>query len=179
MVPQEDGFDAYYLFDNAEACCETWYPAQNCPATSKVLLKGKLTVRDFDPSSFDATQSQEAKQYFENAISEHLKNVMNIGDSVRVTTLSNDGTVEYEIQLYSQSTSDANRDVTNINSALSRDATLEAISVTVQTESGTSPSGIANDLSNISIESNTQVSVTGIDTIVDGRAVNPEVGWLR
>lgn len=174
MVSNFVSFDYHRKLTSKRFCLLHRYPNQDCPFTSKVLLKGELAVNDFDPSSFNATQSQEAKQYFQDAITEHLKNVWNIGDSIRVTSLRDNGNVEYEIQLYSNSISDANTDVDNINSALSRDATLEAISVTVQTESQTSPSGIANDLSNISIESNTQISTTGIDTIVDGRAVNPE-----
>jgi hypothetical protein len=89
--------------------------------TSKIVMTGQLTVDNFDSSSFDEDQIEEAKSYFENAITQELSSqgLLPQGSSALAVTSIADGVVVYEVLFFDADYSMA----TNVGSALSNGTT--------------------------------------------------------
>ena len=130
---------------------------------SKITTTGQFSVEGFDPSSFSVAQMDEAKEYFESAITQELESqgLLPEGSSVVVTNLTS-GIVEYEIHFYGQTSAQASAAISSVATALSSNSTLESISSTVQTESSSSTTGISTSMSSVSITGNTQTGTTGL-----------------
>ena len=130
---------------------------------SKITTTGEFTIEGFDPSSFSVAQMEEAKEYFESAVTHELESqgFLPEGSSVVVTNLTN-GIVEYEIHFYGQTSAQASAAISSVATALSSNSTLESISSTVQTESSSSTTGISTSMSSVSITGNTQTGTTGL-----------------
>ena len=83
---------------------------------------GQFDVNNFDTSSFDGTEVDEASGYFAMAIEESLEFVLSPGSTVTVTSIA-DGVVQYEIVTYTNSNSEATTAVDNIQSTISSSMT--------------------------------------------------------
>ena len=132
--------------------------------TSKVTMTAELTVSNFDPSSFNTAQMEEAMTYFEDAIAQELvsQGLLSESSFVVVTGIADDGTVQYEILLYGGTNAEASSTISSISQALSNTATLASISSSVQMESSSSSTGISSSMSSVTITGNTQLSVSGL-----------------
>ena len=130
--------------------------------TSQVTVEGTFTVTNLNPSSMTTTQKEEAKDYFETALTQELEDqgLLPEGATVVVTGLNNDGSVQYEIRLYGTSSEQSNTAITQIESSLSQESTLDGITTKVVAESTATSSTI--NLSTIDVTGNTQVGTTGL-----------------
>ena len=121
-------------------------------------------MSNFDPSSFNTAQMEEAMTYFEDAIAQELvsQGLLSESSFVVVTGIADDGTVQYEILLYGGTNAEASSAISSISQALSNTATLASISSSVQMESSSSSTGISSSMSSVTITGNTQLSVSGL-----------------
>jgi len=131
--------------------------------TTKVTTTGYLTIDGFNSSQLDNKQMEEAKYYFENAITQVLisQGLLSEGSYVEVTSLVN-GIVEYEIHVYGQTNSVASTTITDIGLVLSNITTLTTVSSIIQTEAESAISSLSNITSAMNITGNTQTGTVGL-----------------
>jgi len=135
---------------------------------SKVTSTGELSVAGFDPSVLTPAEIEEAKHYFESAITQELvsQGLLQQGSSVVVVTdiSSNGSSVQYDIIFYGLTSTEASSAITDVQTSLSNTSTLASISSIVQEESSSSSSSaaVSTSLSTVSITENTQLGTTGL-----------------
>jgi len=131
--------------------------------TTKVTTTGYLTIDGFNSSQLDNMQMEEAKYYFENAITQVLisQGLLSEGSYVVVTSLVN-GIVEYEIHVYGQTNSVASTTITDIGLVLSNITTLTTVSSIIQSEAASAISSLSNITSAMNITGNTQTGTIGL-----------------
>ena len=117
-------------------------------ATS-LTTSGELSVSGLSINT--PAELTEATNYFQTAITDTLtdQGVLPDGAVVTVTGFSS-GTVEYEILISAESSTDASQAVSQINTSLGKTATLSSITTAVQTES----SGGNLSVTSLSVNSN-------------------------
>ena len=136
--------------------------------TSKVTSTGELSVAGFDPSVLTSAEIEEAKSYFESAITQELasQGLLQEGSSaVVVTGISSDGSsIQYDIIFYGLTSTEASSAITDIQTSLSNTSTLASISSIIQEESSSLSSfaAVSTSLSTVSITENTQLGTTGL-----------------
>jgi len=135
--------------------------------TSKVTSTGELSVAGFDPSVLTSAEIEEAKSYFESAITQELvsQGVLQEESSVVVVTdISSDGSVQYDTIFYGLTSTEASSAITDIQTSLSNTSTLASISSIIQEESSSLSSfaAVSTSLSTVSITENTQLGTTGL-----------------
>jgi len=137
--------------------------------TSKVTSTGQLSVVGFDPSVLTSAEIEEAKHFFESAITQELvlQGLLQEGSSVVVVTdISSDGSsVQYDVIFYGLTSTEASSAITDVQTSLLNTSTLASISSIVQEESSSSSSSsaaVSSSLSTVSITENTQLGTTGL-----------------
>jgi hypothetical protein len=145
-----------------------------------VTTSGELTVAGL-PTSMTSSEVQDLTDYFETSIKNTLEAEGNLpaGSTVTVTGISSSGIVQYEITMSASTESAANDAVSQINTSLSLDATLAAISTTVQADSSnggltlTGLSVLSNDVGESVQTAVSKSTSTGqLTTNIDASSIN-------
>ena len=151
---------------NMDVAASTSGTTSTPTTTTQVIVQGTLAVDAFDPSAFSSEESEEAKDLFEGALIQELEEqgLLPEGSSVVVTDINADGSVEYEIHFYGETSADASAAIDDIEDVLAQTATLSDITTLVQTEASlsTTSSAVQSSLTSVSVSGNTQEGTSGL-----------------
>ena len=129
----------------------------------QTTVTGQFDVNNFDTSSFNVTEVDEASEYFAMAIEKSLESVLSPGSTVTVTSIA-DGVVQYEIVTYTDSNSEATTAVNNIQSTISSSMNSITDSVVASSQLSSNPD-IVGAMANTTIASHTPSPTPTLTTI--------------